>query len=185
MAHPAAGPVSSSACRRRPGEGSASLAPAPQLLFSASELPGRYYLGDGLGVNCRLSLEVNGRFSFCWTGCLGEYDRNEGSWTLEGDRLLMKPEKPNRREGFEGMNLRFMPVKWHDRVLLIDENEMPGFCASARGRTVSNEEYAQGTDYVRVDKVLASVRPGGVKPLIPSGTMSSTSTVRSRRQWLR
>jgi hypothetical protein len=50
-----------------------------KLLFAESELPGQYYLGDGLGVNCSLELHPDHRFRFVWRGCLGMYDRNQGT----------------------------------------------------------------------------------------------------------
>src|SRR5260370_28445512 len=56
----------------------------PTLLFSETELTGKYYFGDGLGVICSLELSGNHRFDFRWHGCLGEYDRNQGAWALDG-----------------------------------------------------------------------------------------------------
>jgi len=139
----------------------------PRLLFAAADLPGSYYLGDGLGVNCRLVIEANGRFTFRWTGCLGEYDRNQGSWTVEGDRLLMKPEKANRCQGFNGMNLRFIPVKWGARMVLVDEYEMPGFCVMAKGGWRPAGEYQHGLDYARVQDPALEAPYAGEKPIIP------------------
>jgi hypothetical protein len=123
---------------------------ALRLPFAKKELVGRYYLGDGLGVNCSLTLEANRRFKFTWHGCVGEYDRNQGRWEIEGDSLVMKPERPNKREGFQGMNLRFVPVKWGRRIYLVDENEMPGFCATARhAQSPSRLDGIHGNDYVK------------------------------------
>src|SRR5437867_3612562 len=103
----------------------------PPLRFDPGELPGRYYFGDGLGVNCTLELDPGGRFSFSWHGCEGEYDRNEGTWSRDGDLLELHPERPYRQQGFRGMDVRFVPVKWGPRILLVDEHCMPGFCAAA------------------------------------------------------
>ena len=111
----------------------------PALRFPEQELSGQYYLGDGLGVNCSLTLEPTHRFAFAWHGCMGLYDQNQGVWSLEGDTLVVKPKKPNKREGFEGMNLRFIPVQWGKRGYLVDENEMPGFCAAAHTEPPSSD----------------------------------------------
>ena len=105
---------------------------AEPLRFSAREIPGRYYQGDGLGVNLTLELKPNGTFDFSWHGCLGEYDRNFGSWELRGDKLFLQPKRPHEHKGFAGMDVRFFPVKWGKRILLIDEYEMAGFAASAK-----------------------------------------------------
>lgn len=133
----------------------------PSLLFPSREITGEYYLGDGLGVNCSLTL-VEGRFNFKWTGCLGVYDSNTGTWVLQGDIVLLKPEKPNKCEGFKGMNLRFIPVKWGQRHYLIDENEMPGFCAAIRRMQLP---HMRGQDYVKLDG--GKLPPGGGDLAIP------------------
>jgi hypothetical protein len=103
---------------------------ASTLPFAESQLIGKYYQGDGLGANLHLDLNQNHRFSFRWTGCLGEYDKNEGIWRLEGDMVFLQPEKPNKREGFQGTNLRFVPMVWNKRLFLVDEYEAPGFCST-------------------------------------------------------
>jgi hypothetical protein len=101
-----------------------------KLPFAESMVAGKYYFGDGLGVNCRLEVTNDHRFAFRWTGCLGEYDRNEGSWEILGDTLLLKTEKQNKHEGFEGVNTRFAPIIWNQRLYLVDEYEAPGFCST-------------------------------------------------------
>ena len=73
---------------------------------------GDYYFGDGLGVNCSLKVEPGGRFSFGWRGCLGVYDQNTGQAKVEVGHLILKPEKPNVREGFRGTATDLIPVRW-------------------------------------------------------------------------
>lgn len=94
----------------------------------ALNVVGSYYFGDGLGVNCVLDLKANGEFSFTWNGCLGLYDSNSGPYEWNGDVLVLRPEKPNKREGFSGTHTRFFPVPWGDRLYLISEEQMLGFC---------------------------------------------------------
>lgn len=147
----------------------ASVAPAParqKLLFAEEKILGAYYFGDGKGVNCSLTIEQEHRFTFRWTGCLGEYDRNAGSWKLDGDVVILSPKWPNKREGFEGMNLRFIPVLWGKQCFLVDEYEMPGFCVAARSE-VDLMEGVHGKDYRRRegDTWDAFSLPG--KPLLP------------------
>ena len=73
---------------------------------------GDYYLGDGLGVNCWLTIKQEGRFSFGWHGCLGIYDQNSGEAKVEAGHLILKPERPNVREGFRGTATDLIPVRW-------------------------------------------------------------------------
>lgn len=136
-----------------------------KLLFDEKELHGRYYYGDGLGVNCSLELDPNQHFTFKWRGCLGEYDSNLGPWKLDGDIVVLKPEKPYKRVGFQGMSVRFVPVKWGKRHYLVDEYEMPGFCAAAARGEFPTRDNIHGQDYVKLEggEPLGTQDP----PLIP------------------
>jgi hypothetical protein len=144
--------------------GAVSTRPTP--LFDERDLPGRYYFGDGLGVNCSLVLDAkNHRFTFKWHGCMGEYDSNLGRWEMDGDVLVLMPEKPNKREGFEGMNIRYVPVQWGQRHYLVDENEMPGFCAAAGQKDIPGFNGIHGSDYVKRDG--EELPPVEGRPAIP------------------
>lgn len=94
----------------------------------AKEIKGWYYFGDGLGVNCGLELRADGRFEFSWYGCLGEYDRNTGPYHVEKGRVVLFPEKPNIREGFQGTPTRFFPVPWGERLYLVEDERILEFC---------------------------------------------------------
>ena len=56
--------------------------------LAESRLTGKYYLGDGLGVNKYLSLSSDGTFHFRWQGCLGTYDENEGTYILDKGLII-------------------------------------------------------------------------------------------------
>lgn len=107
--------------------------------FEDVALVGDYYFGDGRGVNCSLSIQEDYRFTFQWTGCRGENDKNEGTWKLVGDTVVVSPKAPNRHEGFKGMDTRFVPVVWKSRLYLVDEFQAPCFVARLEER--SNEVY--------------------------------------------
>ena len=51
------------------------------------DIAGDYYFGDGLGVNCSLTVTAKGKFTFQWNGCLGTYDKNEGSASIQDGML--------------------------------------------------------------------------------------------------
>ena len=93
------------------------------------DIAGDYYFGDGLGVNCSFTLSARGKFTFQWRGCLGTYDKNEGSVNLKDGILHLTPQKPNLREGFRGTPTEFYPVRWGARRYLIPTNEIVEFCS--------------------------------------------------------
>jgi hypothetical protein len=93
-----------------------------------AEFAGDYYFGDGLGVNCSLTITQGGRFSFGWRGCLGIYDQNSGEAKVEAGHLILKPESPNVREGFRGTATDLIPVRWGERLYLVTEAERWEFC---------------------------------------------------------
>ena len=43
--------------------------------LTLAAVAGDYRYGDGLGVDCSLTVKPEGRFSFVWRGCLGVYGR--------------------------------------------------------------------------------------------------------------
>ncbi len=91
---------------------------------------GDYYFGDGLGVNCTLNVAEGGTFTFRWTGCKGENDRNNGTWSFKDGLLVLAPEQPNVRENFKGTATRLFPVILGRRHYLIAEEGIIDFCHS-------------------------------------------------------
>ena len=106
------------------------ISPAP-LTFTVQppeSYAGDYYFGDGLGVNCSLKLSSDRTFEFMWHGCLGVYGQNKGSFGIEGDELVLKPDRPNDPRQFGDTQTRFYPITWSDRTYLISEDKMLSFC---------------------------------------------------------
>jgi len=120
--------------------------------FTANKVAGEYYFGDGLGVNCHLKLAVDNTFTFRWTGCLGEYDKNGGRFHFEGDELVLELTQPNNRQGFQGTPTRFYPVQWGKRMYMVAEEDMAGFCeAVASGWQGDSLDAIHGDHYVRIN----------------------------------
>jgi hypothetical protein len=90
-------------------------------------LAGEYYHGDGLGMNMRLEIMPDGRFSFTWRGCLGLYAASDGRAKLVNGRLILKPENPSREDQF-GVATEYIPVRWGKRRYLISRDQMKSFC---------------------------------------------------------
>jgi hypothetical protein len=134
----------------------------------AKSIPGTYYFGDGLGVNCTLVLGREGRYRFRWTGCLGEYDKSQGSWRLEGDRVLLHPSRPAKEEYFPGMGHRFVVVPWGKRLHLVEENQMPRFAAEAKDAKDDDLlDQISTPDYVKVDAKFEKPPRSG-RPQLPA-----------------
>jgi hypothetical protein len=93
------------------------------------DIAGDYYFGDGLGVNCSLTVTAKGKFTFQWNGCLGTYDENKGSASINMGVLHIAPQKPNRRDGFRGTPTEFYPVRWGARLYLVPTNDIIEFCS--------------------------------------------------------
>jgi len=126
-----------------------------------SELPGTYYQPHGRVGGSTLELAADRRFSVV-ERCSGqEIDRDQGTWGLEGDTLVLQPERAADRGRGGGVDVRYLPVKWGNRLLLIDENGMPGFCADVRGESPHR---CAGSYVKRADP---EANPGEGEPLIP------------------
>jgi hypothetical protein len=117
--------LTSSVCLYQPWEIPPRSGPTTGTLTTVA---GDYYFGDGLGVNCSLSIKLDGHFDFRWRGCLGVYDLNTGSATVVAGHLILTPERPNVREGFRGTATDFHLISWGDRLYLVPETERAAFC---------------------------------------------------------
>ena len=108
----------------------------PKLLFEERDLAGVYYQGDGLGTNLVLVLAEDHRVGFAWYGCLGGGDKNGGTWSLDGDVVVLRLAEPDGPEGLRRIDARFVPVKWGERVYLVEEDQMPAFCVGLREKDI-------------------------------------------------
>ena len=109
---------------------------------------GEYYFGDGLGVNCALTIKDEGRFSFGWHGCLGLYDQNTGEARVVAGHLILTPERPNVRKGFQGTATDFIPIRWGERLYLIPEADRWEFC-NAVNQGSEPRDRPHGQSYLR------------------------------------
>ena len=127
------------------------------------DIMGAYHFGDGLGVNCDLTVTEKGRFTFEWRGCMGIYDSNQGGASANGAILQLTPEKPNVRKGFRGTPTAFYPVRWGNRMYLVATNEMAEFCSAFNQRDDLGSP-VRGDYYLRQDAA-NKVMTG--KPAVP------------------
>ena len=94
---------------------------------SNDNILGKYYFGDGLGVNCSLELSKTGRFKYEWTGCLGTYDKEEGTFEIQEKTVSLAPNSPV--ESMCRINEKvFHIIRWDKLVYLVPEADMLEFC---------------------------------------------------------
>lgn len=88
---------------------------------------GRYYRGDGTGVNVNVDLAPEAGFVFTLSGCLGVYDRNFGTVSEKVDRLALTFAFPDREDGPRLLAPVLVPVTWGERHYLVATREMRAF----------------------------------------------------------
>src|SRR5690348_13884611 len=62
-----------------------------QPTWTAQDLHGEYYFGDGLSTNCTLTLDTHDHYVFQASGCLGWDGYNVGSYAVENGALVLSP----------------------------------------------------------------------------------------------
>lgn len=82
------------------------------------QIAGKYYLGDGLGFNFRLTLYQDGTFSYTWQGCRGTYAEAAGKVFLRNGELVLEPSY-RKGETNKGLVTHFLPIRWGGRQYLV------------------------------------------------------------------
>lgn len=148
----------------------------PSLLFPVSVLPGQYYSGGSLSYRL-LELKPNQSFRFEEDSDVGEPNRSQGDWRLEGDRLLLFPTRsvpPDRGRGAGyRMQTRFVPVKWEQRLYLVDEHQMPAFCDMASSRVNALVSLRNRTDLTSAFLKYPTDSQSGLRSTYPPLTTDS------------
>mgnify|MGYP001573744111 CR=1 FL=1 len=116
----------------------------------AEKVYGKYYRGDGLGVNHYLELVMNGRFVFRWYGCLGEYDKNKGAFKIEGDKLILLPELPNIQKGFQGTPTQFIIRQAGEDIFLLEKRDLREFEKGLTENVNLHKRYYHGLYYRKI-----------------------------------
>ncbi len=159
----------------------------PQQELTLAALAGEYYLGDGLGIRCKLLIEPKGHFAHTWQGCVGLIDLNTGPVDLVDGHLKLKPERPNVFDGFHGSATNLVPVSWGDRTYLVPHNRMKLFCDAVNRGDEPRKGYI-GNFYLRrrpdgkMDSVSGSPDvPKEWQPLLVKKPLRSKVIIDSRR----
>lgn len=91
----------------------------------AHEWAGRYYTGDGLGMNVMVCVAPHSGVTYTWHGCMGLYDANHGDIVEEypdGLRVKLAIDPGASRYQFFSERLYF--VRWGDRRYLVPQTKM-------------------------------------------------------------
>ncbi len=95
--------------------------------LTAHPWAGRYFYGDGLGVNVALNLAPKSGFAFTWNGCMGLYELNYGDVVEVDGEIRLVFKYPNDRNGFQGIAPELIPIVWGERHYLIPADKVVKF----------------------------------------------------------
>jgi len=125
---------------------------------------GRYFFGDGLGVNVDLWIAPESGFVFEWHGCLGLYDRNFGKIKSGENAIRLECELPNDpSRGFQGIDTDLLPIRWNERRYLVAITKMTEFC-NAINSGLEPRNSARGLFFLREGDEEKSAKG---RPLLP------------------
>jgi len=88
------------------------------------EFAGKYYKGDGLGLNLSLTMQPSGQFSLVLSGCMGVYEQDAGTIELRDGIFILHTQAVGT--GFDKQQL--LPIRWGERHYLIDVDRILTFC---------------------------------------------------------
>lgn len=94
---------------------------------------GRYYHGDGLGLNVVVDLAPTAGFALRWSGCAGTIDQDHGTCTERDGRIRLGSAFPAAPERGPLLPAEFVPVRWGERRYLITPAQLPGFANAING----------------------------------------------------
>jgi len=118
-----------------------SLDTVPKPYAGLATVAGEYYQGDGLGANLTLAVKPAGSFSFQAAGCLRTYTDINAKALMRNGMLVLG----NGRAGSES---RFLPIRWGDRLYLIEPERLVAF-ANAVNAGHEPRMKAQGVFFLR------------------------------------
>jgi hypothetical protein len=109
-----------------------------------ADVDGEYFMGDGLGMNLRLSILPDGRYSFVSSGCTGVHHRECGHVRQTEGRYVLSPSEPSEPV----VERTLVLVRRDRRCYLIPPGKMQEFRdAITEGREPRDE--VRGSFYVR------------------------------------
>ena len=119
--------------------------PASRLVPDLSGVGGEYYQGYGRGINLRLSILPDGRYSFVSSGCTGVHHRESGFVRATKGHYVLSPLGPSE----PSIKRDFVLIGWGQRHYLIPPDEMQDLRDTIiEGREPRDDEH--GRFYIRL-----------------------------------
>lgn len=106
----------------------ASAIPPDMAKGSLSAIAGEFGFGNGFDINCNLEIYADGRFSYSRWNCDKKMEHTTGVVTLEHNRFVLHSERFAVGPHFPGTGNTLIPVPWGQRLYLIPDNDLLGFC---------------------------------------------------------
>lgn len=144
----------------------------PRSPVSSSDLfqdfSGRYYMGDGLGLNCLFDLNPDKTFKIHWTTDAGGKGDYEGSITVKDTLFVLEPNAEVQMPE-PCFHRTFTPVNWGARKYLLpnEDDELSEYINSVFCRDVKSSDEPRndihGFSYLRTTDVTNQVTGYPVK----------------------
>jgi hypothetical protein len=135
------------------------------------EFAGRYYMGDGLGMNCSFAIEPDLSFHISWSNDTGHKVNYNGSISFANGQFILTPIAEVASPAF-CYNRTFIPINWGERKYLLpnDGDEVSNYITSTFCKRVKNGDEPRvniyGFSYLRTTDITSRVtgfprRPDG------------------------
>jgi hypothetical protein len=135
------------------------------------EFAGKYYMGDGLGMNCTFVIEPDLSFHISWSNDTGHKVNYNGSISFADGQFVLTPTAEVALPAF-CYNRTFVPINWGERKYLLpnDDDEVSKYITSTFCKRVKNGDEPRddmyGFSYLRTADITSKVtgfprRPDG------------------------
>jgi len=108
------------------------------------DIVGTYYCGD-MFYSFRLTILANARFEAKVGGCFGS-STGRGSLESQNDFMILETRSLNPLAKGNG-RIRLLPIRWGNRLYLVQERSLDGFCAAVARGVEPRKKLYQGHFY--------------------------------------
>lgn len=108
--------------------------------LDATHWAGRYYYGDGRGLNVYLAIAPKSGFAFESHGCLGLWGRNYGSIQEKGGSVTLSYELANGGGSDTTFSDDLNVIRWGKRRYLVASADLINFCNKVNSKSEPRDE---------------------------------------------
>lgn len=109
---------------------------------------GRYYLGDGVGANVKLTLSPDGAYLIKSYGCTGHQTSEFGTVAPVANEVRLQPHRSHRDEVW-GLETLYV-LTWGERRYLVPDAQWGSFCSAVHDGSEPRRDI-HGTTFLRED----------------------------------